>query len=65
MLYVGRTGVSRRGKIGEEEEEDCAGGAAQGSQNVALHRGLVITEELRKEILNPLANRFKLLRRAH
>ncbi|CAN0469363.1 unnamed protein product [Ectocarpus sp. 8 AP-2014] len=64
MLYVGRSGVSGRGKIGGEEE-DSAGGAGQGSQNVALHRGLVITEELRKEILNPLAQRFKLLRRAH
>ncbi|CBJ29002.1 hypothetical protein Esi_0130_0034 [Ectocarpus siliculosus] len=64
MFYVGRSGVSGRGKIGGEEE-DSAGGVGQGSQNVALHRGLVITEELRKEILNPLAQRFKLLRRAH
>ncbi|CAM9185524.1 unnamed protein product [Ectocarpus sp. 12 AP-2014] len=64
MLYVGRSGVSGREKVGGEEE-DCAGGVGQGSQNIALHRGLVITEELRKEILNPLAHRFKLLRRAH
>ncbi|CAN0044355.1 unnamed protein product [Ectocarpus fasciculatus] len=64
MLYVGRSGVSGRGNAGGEEE-DCAGGTGQGSQNVALHRGLVITEELRKEILNPLAHRFKLLRRGH
>ncbi|CAN0349190.1 unnamed protein product [Ectocarpus sp. 6 AP-2014] len=64
MLYVGRSGVPGRGKIGREGE-DSAGGVGQGSQNVALHRGLVITAELRKEILNPLAQRFKLLRRAH
>ncbi|CAN0213665.1 unnamed protein product, partial [Ectocarpus sp. 13 AM-2016] len=64
MLYVGRSGASGRGKVGGEEE-DCAGGVGQGSQKIALHRGLVITEELRKEILNPLAHRFKLLRRAH
>lgn len=62
-VYMGRAGGAR----GEDDElnADKRGGAGMGGA-AKLHRGLVITDELRKELLNPLAHhRFKLLRGAH
>lgn len=64
-LFLGRVGgphgKDREGGL-EEKTED---GRGKGGRGVPLHRGLVITDELRKELLNPLAQRFKLLRGAH
>lgn len=56
--------------VGPPREGDEANGERRGSAGlggvVKLHKGLVITDELRRELLNPLAHhRFKLLRGAH
>lgn len=46
---------------------DAAGrqesGRLWGKSGIALHRGLVITNSVRAELLNPMSHRFKLLRR--
>lgn len=45
---------------------DGAGGSGGGGKGASvLHRGLVITEAVRAELLNPMSHRFKLLRGAH
>lgn len=51
---------------GEEANGERGGGGAGMCGAAKLHKGLVITDELREELLNPLAHhRFKLLRGAH
>eukprot|EP00903_Cladosiphon_okamuranus_P020124 g18479.t1 len=60
-LNIGRTGTPRRKGCDEANR-----GAAGMGGAVKLHKGVVITDELRKELLNPLAHhRFKLLRGAN
>lgn len=62
-LFMGRNGGPRR--EGEEAKGEQRGSVAMGGA-VKLHIGLVITDELRKELLNPLAHhRFKVLRGSH
>lgn len=63
-LFMGRTGGPPGGDS-DDEEEKAEDGRGKSGRIVALHRGLVITNELRKELLNPLSHRFKLLRGAH
>ncbi|CAM9572347.1 unnamed protein product, partial [Pylaiella littoralis] len=62
---MGRNGGPAGGGSEDEQEDKAKDGRGKSGQVVALHRGLVITDELRKELLNPLAHRFKLLRGAH
>lgn len=44
-------------------ERDQKSGRILSKNGVALHRGLVITNSVRAELLNPMSHRFKLLRR--
>lgn len=61
---MGRAGGPR--VEGEEANGERGGGGAGMCGAAKLHKGLVITDELREELLNPLAHhRFKLLRGAH
>lgn len=63
-LFKSRAGGPRA--EGAEAKGPERGGAGGTGEAVKLHRGVVITDELRKELLNPLAHhRFKLLRGAH
>lgn len=56
-------GVGLRGGMAEGKHE--GGTAVKGKGGgIMLRRGLVITEAVRAELLNPLSHRFKLLRRA-
>lgn len=64
-LPKGRAGGARRSGEEGRDQEGNGSGAGESYRVVGLHRGLVITDELRKELLNPLAHRFKLLRGAH
>ncbi|CAM9689038.1 unnamed protein product [Laminaria digitata] len=48
---------------GPATERDQKSGRVLGKNGVALHRGLVITNSVRAELLNPMSHRFKLLRR--
>lgn len=69
-LFMGRNGGAPDGGDNEDEREEKTeteehGRGKNNGRIVPLHRGLVITDELRKELLNPLAQRFKLLRGAH
>lgn len=60
-IYMGRAGGPRR----RDGDEASGGGGGVGGA-VMLHKGVVITDELRNELLNPMAHhRFKLLRGAH
>lgn len=48
---------------GSDTEGEPKSGRLLGKNGVALHRGLVITNSVRAELLNPMSHRFKLLRR--
>lgn len=61
-LLMGRSGGTPAGGGGQDAG---GGGTGMNGRTGALHRGVAITDELRKELLNPLAHRFRLLRGAH
>lgn len=48
-----------------DSREGEAGRSLMRNRWIPLHRGLVITDGVRAELLNPMSHRFKLLRGAH
>lgn len=48
---------------GPDTEGETKPGRPLGKNGVALHRGIVITNSVRAELLNPMSHRFKLLHR--